>query len=428
MSILNVILASSMYQRSGRAEKRVVRNSMTLKKPRLLPATLLGVLTALVVVLPIFINQLSSTVYVALQMSLLLCVGLGALFTLILNRSIYVGYVCVLALLCILAFLKYDHQYANAYGLSKLTDLMIILPVFGLLIPLLLQKKRYLLSFSICLMLLSFFIATVHVVTAPFYGGRANIFLANPIWLARILGYGQLISSILIISNFRSRFSYRFGFIIVSLVCVLAIFLTGSRGPLIASVLVTLIVLGFGLFGRRRNAVLFVGVLLMLSFTMLFFTAPEDISARFSLESLSNQKTYNDLGRFDLYELAYILILEQPQGYGLGGFAEYHWLHPYPHNIVLEVAVEAGVWVAAAFIAFLVVLIAWSFQLMVTNEPSSILVAAFFLYELANALFSGDVTSPRLFYTMMVLIPNFIIRIRREPSLGLTRKHVSVSV
>lgn len=128
---------------------------------------------------------------------------------------------------------------------------------------------------------------------------------------------------------------------------------SGSRGPLFSAVLA---VLGGSLLTRRRpdyrRVVAFLG-LLAVGMVVAYSAAP--LASQRRIVTLLQGNTGSSVdGRIRLYDEALESINQRPLGLGWGGFegiafAAYRW----PHNLPLEVLVEAGVVFGGLFLVWM---------------------------------------------------------------------------
>jgi O-antigen ligase len=144
-----------------------------------------------------------------------------------------------------------------------------------------------------------------------------------------------------------------------SLLMMISIFATGSRGAWIALVVLVVVVFGFGVLTKRihkRSALIFVvtgGIVL----ATLFVFAGDTIRQRGSdarqeiAHALDGQYDSETGARIRMAQLAYQATLENPiQGVGAGGYK--HWsvrrdpennrIHDHAHNTLLQLSATAG--------------------------------------------------------------------------------------
>ncbi len=182
-------------------------------------------------------------------------------------------------------------------------------------------------------------------------------------------------------------------------VAILVLLQSGSRGPLIATVIAALagIVLPKVRPRPLRSLVVLLlsGVGLVLAFAAAPFYAQQRVAAVFQGRFVAEGQT-----RIELYRVAWESIGNNPFGIGWGGYEQIAFLgYRYPHNLVLEVLAEAGVifgglfliWIAAYFFAA---------RRSATTFTSGALFAIL-TFMLIEVQVSGDINSNRmLFYAI----------------------------
>jgi O-antigen ligase len=107
-----------------------------------------------------------------------------------------------------------------------------------------------------------------------------------------------------------------------------------------------------------------------------------------------------------------------PLGLGIGGFGKIYNFgsvtdHIYPHNIVLEIAVEDG-WLVGLFFLLIVLIALVRGYRSANAEPALRTFFAVFIYALCNALVSGDMNDNRIVYALVciaMLSPGLLARI-----------------
>lgn len=284
--------------------------------------------------------------------------------------------------------------------LFSLTLLCALLPCFVLGGQ---RARRWLLGMTLAcsiVMALAALVAPDPVAGGTF--GRFSLDGSTTIGTARVIGAGVVVSALLALIATRARFFW----------CFLAIAGTavtasvGSRGPLLSmliSVFVT-VLLSRALGSRRLLKVAQViavgGVLIALA-----VASPSAATDRVRLFVLGDE---SDSGRQYLFSTAWHDAIEKPFGVGWGGFQVNHafgGIYPgqsiYPHNIVLEIAVEGGWLAVAVFLVFVAFSLRGLVRQSFTAEASALLGLG--LYWLLVAQTSSDVNGNRMTWVMLAL-------------------------
>lgn len=197
------------------------------------------------------------------------------------------------------------------------------------------------------------------------------------------------------------------GFVIFS-----GLLITGARGPLIASILSTLIVLVSMLVINKETIVdslEYYNVLIMFLlfcaatvFAYQFFADGRTISRLRPI--LTGNLDRSTTVRLNWYLASIRFWLEAPiVGHGIGSFEylsssdQFVADHRYPHNVFLEVLVELGGIGATLFVG----LILTPFRRLYHNiiqDKVSVAVVAVFIYGIINSSLSFDLQSNRILY------------------------------
>lgn len=218
---------------------------------------------------------------------------------------------------------------------------------------------------------------------------------ANPIWFARVLGYSLVAGGMLIAAGSRHRFKIA---LVVLVISGGAIVLTGSRGPLLSGIAALLT----GLFLTDRDRIQ--------NFVLIFCSVALVGFALVSFDLIPNVRgltfdTTSTVQRQEMQVYVLTLIPSTPEGVGVGGF--FYGPHIYPHNILLEFLVEWG-WMLGGLAS---VAIVWAGVRLIYLPKSFDVLKILYVYELINALVSGDVTSPRILYAIVIvaLMPKNVV-------------------
>lgn len=221
-----------------------------------------------------------------------------------------------------------------------------------------------------------------------FNGGRATAFDSNPIWLARALGSATILCLAL------PRMGYSRAWSCVALFTLPAILLTGSRSPLIAT-LVGIAVL-FLINSRRFLPVILAGVAAYVAFLNVPVLA--NSRAGRSLRGAGDDPE-DDGGRTELWASAWDVWKEHPDGVGIGNWAPTANIRAFdwPHNLFLEVGAELGTLTAITLMVVTLV------SLAIIHRQSSTMVEkrailALLVFETIAVSTSGDLSTRTFFF------------------------------
>jgi O-antigen ligase len=224
---------------------------------------------------------------------------------------------------------------------------------------------------------------------------RLEVFGAGTISLGRASGLLFLFGSIQL---FRTASNQLLSFGLMALAAMTALF-SGSRGPILSSLVVVTI-----LFGLGRQSLGVLRVRLAVAAALVLFLVGSSLSLA-PAGSLRRVETFahgeygpSEQFRVTALQASWVYLKDAPMGVGWGGFGTH--VNPlnglgrqYAHNLLAEVTLESG-WVSGGFTLVLLglaLLAAWSRTL----HQGGRLVFAGLLFYLINALVSGDINDNR---------------------------------
>lgn len=256
-----------------------------------------------------------------------------------------------------------------------------VLPIF----------EQVLIGLGVCALLL--------LVLAPSYypSGRMSFGMANPIWVARDIGLLGLGCFALIAKDRRHLVLGTLGIAL----CLCGMILTRSRGPILALLLAFAI--GALLFDYRHKArILITGA--MVAGLAALLIVHGDLPGTSRLVDFSGTDKSTSL-RVGLYQYCLSSLALLSNGIGVGNF-HFRGL-TYPHNIFVEFLLEWGWPAGSLYIAA----IASATIALLRSGPDYNALKLLLIFELVNACFSGNITSPRFLYGL-VIIGNAMIVMR----------------
>lgn len=216
----------------------------------------------------------------------------------------------------------------------------------------------------------------------------------DPIGLGRGAAEGLLIAVFLMLS--RRSATTRLWAVAALPALAVAVVASGSRGPVVGLAFGVLVLLGLTATNRRaRRQLLVVAGAALGAVIAVGQTVPTSTLSR-SLEVIVSSGTdLSSNGRAQLWSAAWEGFVEHPLlGLGTGGFANLRGDELYPHNLLLEAAVELGVLGALAvggLIVWTLVRIGRAWRLSWDeNRLLAAVVAALFSMAVVNGLFSAS--------------------------------------
>jgi O-antigen ligase len=274
--------------------------------------------------------------------------------------------------------------------LEKITQFSLVFIVFGVLTGTALANPFVFRRATIGLTLCGAVAGSVLLLSPGYYqAGRLTFGENNPIWMARAVALLGIGAFGIFLENTR-RWPISLAAIGVAFVGVV---MTGSRGPLFG--MICAIATGALFFRFRSKArYLFIGLWLV----AMLLTAASYMNWVQDLRGLSlSADGGTSRIRQSMWAYTVDLISHHPEGIGIGWFR--YAEHIYPHNIFLEFAVEWGLIPGIAIAGWIVTGIAGVFRL--PREASVLKLLA--VFELLNASVSGDITTPRFLYGLVIL-------------------------
>lgn len=232
-------------------------------------------------------------------------------------------------------------------------------------------------------------------------GSRLLLEGSNSIGAARVVGAAVVV---LMALAFTSRRRLIIHGLIVGLLLSILIGI-GSRGPVLFALVALLATASFARWSGIQRFARLVGSIALAS--ALIYVVLVEAPSRSNVERLLLPFTEDVTGdssiavRIQLIRASLSLIAKAPFGVGWGNFANAARANglpvsvsqPYPHNVLLEVAVEAGVVPLIALFAVTVIALRSLHRL--SSTPHGTAAFALAIYFVGNSLVSGDITSNR---------------------------------
>lgn len=364
-----------------------------------------GVLVAAIVfvctenlVLPV---HSSTTVFDPLAIALLvICFILMARARLILTerRSHLIGPLLALSFVPGI-FIAHAHGASTAYSNSKVIAIGVALVLITG--PAALRSWEHAVRIGIFALLVLAIATAVAVLIwgRPTSSGRISILEMNPIGIARVASLAIPICVTLLLSSTR-RTGLQTTVLGSGIAAgVLGTVATGSRGPLVSSLLgcvaVVAVMIYVGRFRVTRRVVIAVLSLAGVGIVVLQHTVSYD-----RILSMDGS------GRGELLSATWRAIEENPLGVGWGMLPQYiDWSGGadggilYPHNVFLEIWSEGGPVALAGFCLTIFICALRSVRTAIeTNSPVAYLVLALLVVAVSNAQFSSDLVGNRLMW------------------------------
>ncbi|MFU8867007.1 O-antigen ligase family protein [Natronococcus sp.] len=300
---------------------------------------------------------------------------------------------------------------ASEYALYKATRLLTVTPLlFAATIIIATDqngKHRVLRIFKYVLGL-ALLIALVTFYARGFNHSLSQLMGVNYLIYSRVLGVGALTAVLFATVAETQRRRLRFAGL--AAVLLVAMFLTGGRGPLIAAVMMAtgIVAVRFHQTGRSLG---WRSIVTGASISVLGLAVLAVVIGARTIERFTTLLTLQDgsaATRLDLYWVAIESWSNAPLfGHGIGSYSIVGDVgrHPYwPHNLFLEVGAEAGlVGIILLILPFGIALFQFiTFETEIS--PSGLLAIAFVGYMLLNASLTGDISENRALFVALAML------------------------
>lgn len=234
----------------------------------------------------------------------------------------------------------------------------------------------------------------------------------NYIMISRLLGAG-ILSGVYFAIHCNGIF--RLLYSSAAAMMFIAMLQTGARGPLVALVVsVGVLVAWVAIIDSRisaRQAIASGAVmLLLLGGALWVFQRVSRTAARFAqLASIEGLTAAG--GRAELFASGIYYWLQAPFfGHGIGSFGILYSgrdIRYYPHNIILEIGVEAGLIGVVLFVGA----VCYALWVILYSDATDIVLQgftlAFFVFMLTNAMVTGDISTNRALFVALALLLTF---------------------
>lgn len=307
----------------------------------------------------------------------------------ILRVKITINHVIGFGIILYAVFFTYLYGTHGEYGKNKYYYFLLIIALTFIFLPPLLNKNENIKQFVILLVFISAVYCFISIVFSTTDGSsRRGESGLNPALLARIC----MISGIygLAIIHLKGITLFRFSLVIIS---CLAVLITGTKTPIPVAILAYLLVTTNKLTLKAFiKIVISILIIILASYLALTYIIPENISSRIlNLDSFSAAAQSTEGNRLDLYKLAILIISENYNGVGFGGFSLFHRFIVVPHNIFLENAIEMGL-ISAIFFILWSIYIVYLTKKNKSNNLYFIFIKILFIYMLISLMFGGETT------------------------------------
>lgn len=255
------------------------------------------------------------------------------------------------------------------------------------------QRRRFLITSVVVAMLA--LADAMFFSEEPVMEGRLEFDGSNTIGSARVAMAGAIIL-IIAASTPGTRHRWRLPFAALGIGAAVSAIMTGSRGPVVAAA-IALIVTAFIAPGLRRYRGRMIVALTLVAALVVWFS--ESTTGFDRLLLLLDENGTSQQSRVFLLQMSWDMFQAHPFGTGWGTFTAQNGFYRYPHNLLAEIGVEAGLIVLA--IVALGLLATAIRAARAAQDGTTITLFALLIFAIFNAMVSGDINASRL---MVVVI------------------------
>lgn len=289
-----------------------------------------------------------------------------------------------------------DRATTKVVTLFTVTFLLALAPFYLLRTPE--QRRVFLWAVVVVAVFAAVWALLVEPTYASDYTNRLLLEGTDTIGTARIAMAGAVVLVVFAVGR-SHRAVFRLVLVAGAAVMAFLAFSTGSRGPVLAGgVALLLVVIIAPMFSRYRGRAI---VALLAVGAIAVWVAAANAGDGFTrvLALLLGENDSSTSSRTYLWGLASSDAAAKPLGAGWGSWSASHGRHTYPHNLPLELAVEAGWLVALAVVCVLGASIVRAARQAVDTTSTAML--GLLIFAALNAMVSSDINGSRLLWAVM---------------------------
>ena len=319
----------------------------------------------------------------------LVYVGVSIFKKNILNKSFYF-------IFPLISLILYSRHISIFYNQNKLVNILMLILISFIIAPFLLNDEKDLMLFFNSLVVLGLIIALYSLFAGDLNSNsRLEINGSNPIWVSRAISFAFLWMFLLFLHK---KIGIKL-FLICEIPILYSMFLTGAKGPILAlfGTIFLIQIRNIKLLLRNKKFLVTIYLICLMAIPLFFIIQSKDnvILSRYTDFIKGNDTEYI---RINIQRISIALIKTNPLGIGIGNFSYANLT--YPHNIILESFLELG-WIFGSYFTFL--LLVCFIVLYKKSKNNLVLQGLFGFYSIAliNAMFSGNMVSPKEIYMAM---------------------------
>jgi O-antigen ligase len=316
------------------------------------------------------------------------------------------------------------------YGREKIISflILIVIPIIIFFVMSPMQEKDLKLLITICIL-----ISVFHSLRPIFYGTYSDPrglseFLLSPITYSRYAGLGTVILFTLLVSKSLNILKMS----LISLLLIFltfALFITGSRGPIISILFSIIVVLIINFKRKELTFILTIRkiAIVILLLVICIYIVPFNFNETRGFKRIFSY-SYNTINldafspiRSEFIKIAFKGFLDSNFiGIGTGGFPSLlnRQDKSYPHNLILEILVEQGI-VGFILICLLFLLTLRRVSRIISSHTftkSHEIIIVVWFYSLINSMFSYDINGNYMVWIFGAFI--WLLPFKKESNLS----------
>ncbi|MCH8559405.1 O-antigen ligase family protein [Nesterenkonia sp. DZ6] len=255
------------------------------------------------------------------------------------------------------------------------------------------QRKVFLATFVVIAVLVALYSLFFDQVTANNFSTGLAFDGADTIGTGRIAMTGALVCLILALRGkvlFPSRVAL---FLLAVSIAFLAV-ASGSRGPLVAALLAVIVMVCVSPGFKSRRAFSVSLAIVAVGCLVWFASSESNRGGARAFSVFAGESDSSTDARIELWSAAWQQFSTSPLGSGWGGYDSPLSTIHYPHNVLLEIFVEAGILVGSVVFLFTFITVLSSLRIAIEWEEVTML--GLIVFGLFNALVSSDINGSRL--------------------------------
>lgn len=292
----------------------------------------------------------------------------------------------------------------DSYSVTKISTLFTITLVLAIAPFYLLRTEGQRVAFIRALAVIAVILAVLALLsptTSASYTNRLTLEGADTIGTARVSMAGAVI---LVIAAFQRGIKPILRIAMIGLAGLTAMLgvLSGSRGPVIAGVAAILLVIVFAPAMKKYRGRALLGAAFLGSVVVWIALQNQSDGLNRIMSILTGDSDTSSSVRSDMWDSGVSRVLQNPVGIGWGGYADEGSIYRYPHNLFIEIGIEAGWLILLVFAALVVATLVRGVR--VAKDTTGVVFLGLLIFSIINVMVSADINGTRLLWPAMFAI------------------------